>query len=275
MPVSAGELVALVCGTVAVAVAAVCAVGAAWYLWRKRLEHKSEDEETGRGAPSALEYARQARHEQARGEHERGFWFLNGRVEANVSGTWDADELGHLSESSFNSRGFESPEHVTRIYPRYAANTGLRREDIVRWAPTWTPAVSDIHVSSRATRGSEWEQICAICLDSLSREAGGSPSGIPFVAVTLCRQLVRCGHAFHARCLECWLQQANRCPICQQSACPESELFAVSRSNQHSSAEFPMLASLRPQELDTLQGYIVREELLNDRDVLSTMTQAA
>lgn len=44
---------------------------------------------------------------------------------------------------------------------------------------------------------------CAICLVRL--EHGDVVGDIP------------CGHVYHKACLKSWLQQANRCPLCQQT----------------------------------------------------------
>lgn len=44
---------------------------------------------------------------------------------------------------------------------------------------------------------------CAVCLDDMS---GGDK----------CRKLPKCGHAFHAMCVDAWLECNWTCPICRR-----------------------------------------------------------
>ncbi|GJD07373.1 hypothetical protein Gasu2_17370 [Galdieria sulphuraria] len=46
--------------------------------------------------------------------------------------------------------------------------------------------------------------ICSICLEEVKKESR--------------LRLLRCGHAFHCRCIERWLGSVNRCPLCNSTA---------------------------------------------------------
>ncbi|XP_066332445.1 RING-H2 finger protein ATL56-like [Miscanthus floridulus] len=46
---------------------------------------------------------------------------------------------------------------------------------------------------------------CAVCLDV-------------FRSGDRCRVLPRCGHRFHADCLDSWLRKSRRCPVCRTEA---------------------------------------------------------
>ena len=48
------------------------------------------------------------------------------------------------------------------------------------------------------------ESCCAICLDGMAKNA------------TL--RVLRCGHAFHQRCVDAWLGVSNSCPLCKRPA---------------------------------------------------------
>jgi hypothetical protein len=70
-----------------------------------------------------------------------------------------------------------------------------------------------------------------------------NPSSIPGGVCSICIEdikkgkklrLLRCKHAFHARCVERWLMSANRCPLCNQVAVIPKERFSECRSNDES-----------------------------------------
>ena len=46
---------------------------------------------------------------------------------------------------------------------------------------------------------------CSVCLDV-------------FRSGDRCRVLPRCGHRFHAECLDSWLRKSRRCPVCRTEA---------------------------------------------------------
>ncbi|CAL4885175.1 unnamed protein product [Urochloa decumbens] len=46
---------------------------------------------------------------------------------------------------------------------------------------------------------------CAVCLEA-------------FLAGARCRALPRCGHGFHAECVDSWLCKSRRCPVCRAEA---------------------------------------------------------
>ncbi|KAM3357682.1 E3 ubiquitin-protein ligase ATL76-like [Capsicum galapagoense] len=49
---------------------------------------------------------------------------------------------------------------------------------------------------------------CAVCLDYVN---GGDK----------CRELPKCGHAFHAECVDAWLERNWTCPICRKQVTDE------------------------------------------------------
>ncbi|XP_047949434.1 RING-H2 finger protein ATL7-like [Salvia hispanica] len=49
---------------------------------------------------------------------------------------------------------------------------------------------------------SETELYCSICLNDI---CGGDG----------CRKLPECGHTFHSRCIDVWLQSHSTCPLCR------------------------------------------------------------
>ena len=56
---------------------------------------------------------------------------------------------------------------------------------------------------------------CAVCLEAF--EAGDR-----------CRLLPRCGHSFHAQCVDPWLEKSRCCPVCRADVVPRSgELVKV------------------------------------------------
>lgn len=57
---------------------------------------------------------------------------------------------------------------------------------------------------------SEADVQCAICLQDCQQQC-------------ILRSIKRCGHAFHASCLERWLFRRNTCPICRSSIEPEND----------------------------------------------------
>ncbi|KAM0917792.1 hypothetical protein ACQ4PT_009230 [Festuca glaucescens] len=60
---------------------------------------------------------------------------------------------------------------------------------------------------------------CTVCLEAI--EAGDR-----------CRQLPRCEHSFHARCVDPWLEKSRFCPVCRAVVMPpepEGELVKVAR----------------------------------------------
>ena len=48
------------------------------------------------------------------------------------------------------------------------------------------------------------ESCCAICLDGMAKNAS--------------LRVLRCGHAFHQRCVDAWLGVSNSCPLCKRPA---------------------------------------------------------
>ena len=46
---------------------------------------------------------------------------------------------------------------------------------------------------------------CAVCMEA-------------FRAGDRCRVLPRCGHGFHAECVDSWLRKSRRCPLCRAEA---------------------------------------------------------
>ena len=71
---------------------------------------------------------------------------------------------------------------------------GARSEPPARRAPSYThtPVIPQV------------ETTCAICLADM--EDGEAV-----------RQLIRCHHAYHAPCLDTWLQRSALCPLCKRS----------------------------------------------------------
>jgi hypothetical protein len=58
---------------------------------------------------------------------------------------------------------------------------------------------------------------CAVCLEAF--EAGDR-----------CRRLPRCGHSFHSRCVDPWLEKSRFCPVCRADVVPpEGEIVKVAR----------------------------------------------
>ncbi|XP_047095501.1 RING-H2 finger protein ATL74-like [Lolium rigidum] len=58
---------------------------------------------------------------------------------------------------------------------------------------------------------------CSVCLEA-------------FEAGERCRRLPRCGHSFHARCVDPWLEKSRFCPVCRADVVPvepEGELVKV------------------------------------------------
>lgn len=53
-----------------------------------------------------------------------------------------------------------------------------------------------------ADENSDTEQYCAICLNDICR--GDSY-----------RKLSECGHSFHCKCIDAWLQSHSTCPLCR------------------------------------------------------------
>lgn len=54
------------------------------------------------------------------------------------------------------------------------------------------------------TKGSE---TCSVCMDI-------------FKYGDKVKELKRCKHAFHSKCIDKWLEGENKCPICKQDAAP-------------------------------------------------------
>ncbi|RCV08195.1 hypothetical protein SETIT_1G306900v2 [Setaria italica] len=46
---------------------------------------------------------------------------------------------------------------------------------------------------------------CVVCLEAI-------------LAGARCRVLPRCGHGFHAECVDSWLRRSRRCPVCRTEA---------------------------------------------------------
>ncbi|RLN07489.1 hypothetical protein C2845_PM11G26050 [Panicum miliaceum] len=55
---------------------------------------------------------------------------------------------------------------------------------------------------------------CAVCLEA-------------FRAGDRCRVLPRCGHGFHAGCVDSWLRKSRRCPVCRAEVLAERKDGAV------------------------------------------------
>ncbi|CAM0913978.1 unnamed protein product [Alopecurus aequalis] len=55
---------------------------------------------------------------------------------------------------------------------------------------------------------------CAVCLEA-------------FEAGERCRRLPRCGHGFHAKCVDPWLEKSRCCPVCRADAVPREDLVKV------------------------------------------------
>ncbi|GJQ12097.1 hypothetical protein GpartN1_g3888.t1 [Galdieria partita] len=73
-----------------------------------------------------------------------------------------------------------------------------------------------------------------------------NPSSIPGGVCSICIEdikkgkklrLLRCKHAFHARCVERWLMSANRCPLCNQVAVIPKEQYDGRMTTSHDGAE--------------------------------------
>lgn len=68
--------------------------------------------------------------------------------------------------------------------------------------------------------------VCSICLEEVKKSSR--------------LRLLRCGHAFHATCIERWLGSVNRCPLCNRTV-----------------VDRPILATQEPIPATTLQSYTV------------------
>lgn len=73
-----------------------------------------------------------------------------------------------------------------------------------------------------------------------------NPSSIPGGVCSICIEdikkgkklrLLRCRHAFHARCVERWLMSANRCPLCNQVAVIPKERYSEHVTNEEERPE--------------------------------------
>ena len=179
-------------------------------------------------AASAPKSAAEVQPQNARDDVEAQIWSIEP----------DGVETLASSEDSFES--------MQVAFNARIASTGVGPDDIIEeWAPRASAATLR-QIRSSASQ-SEWQELCAICLDELLACDGDV------------RKLLRCAHVFHDHCIVAWLSQANRCPICQWPPCPETAL-------QPALGAPAVLASLSANELDTLQGYIVREELRAERE---------
>ncbi|GJQ15948.1 hypothetical protein GpartN1_g7739.t1 [Galdieria partita] len=64
--------------------------------------------------------------------------------------------------------------------------------------------------------------VCSICLEEVKKESR--------------LRLLRCGHAFHSRCIERWLGSVNRCPLCNLSAVDHPTLSMAEVSSARETA---------------------------------------
>lgn len=106
---------------------------------------------------------------------------------------------------------------------RWAArhsNAGLTVDEIDLVAPVKQYVVGEKGGGGEGERwGDEEDDTCAVCLDDMGE---GDKT-----------RRLRCGHEFHADCIQAWVTKANRCPVC--SVEPLDAACIAKRRNARSS----------------------------------------
>lgn len=105
------------------------------------------------------------------------------------------------------SRGRVHPTQPPRPQydPLYVGLHGLTPEELRTHCPVVVHQESkkgDKDVATTAQLSEDGKLVCAICLDE--------------VAYGQRKRVLPCYHAFHARCVQLWLQRSNKCPCCMK-----------------------------------------------------------
>lgn len=162
---------------------------------------------------------------QAHSSHAAG---ANGDVlgtSGNTQSGTDADEdqgsIRALRQRRWTSRNGQAGITVDELdlvaplreyvpMAKRTAHTGI--------APTTDEDV-DLEAASDGV-GDDEEDTCAVCLDEMMEGVS--------------TRALRCGHEFHALCIEEWITKANRCPVCNVEALDPEQM--AKRRNVKSSA---------------------------------------
>lgn len=163
------------------------------------------------------------------------------RLALPESGT-DPDSIRQLRQRRWTARHGNNGltmDELDLVAPVRSYEKGLKGTSVREEASSEEEVVSpETARNGIATWGDASDDTCAVCLDDM---ADGDKT-----------RKLRCGHDFHADCIQAWVTKANRCPVC--SIEPLEAASIAKRRNARSSTRRGIDAAISQQRRRRTRG---------------------
>ena len=203
-------------------------------------EHRTEETRTKTREEERLELEEAARRQKIRRE--------NAEASAKITRKRAEEEGYEIQESAKKRRKFSEEERGKFIEERQELTK--KRTQLIK---TLKKANMDqLQLASLTIKINPEEDECPVCGDFLENPESDDPEAIKDDWVILL-----CGHAFHRKCINPWIDQQGTCPMCRKVISKENYDAHIEREERA-----PLLQPIIQTVLDALwQNFQFRWEL--------------